>query len=290
MEGAPCTRIIDSHALVATEDTDRYPLAPGTGEAEREELRDFTKTQALLAALDSGELAGAVLVQRNRFYGHDNTLIRDLAGSHARLRALCSVDTATEDCGAAAREWLAAPQVAGLRFMEPHKGADLGWLAGEPARAAWREIAARDALADVHLFPWNREAGLAALAELTDEFPHVPVLIDNLGNGPIEQGPPDCGLDAPLLRLLEKPQIALKFSAMTLGRITQAGLDASRVLERLTAIAGPERLLWGSDLIGPGQTPASTAAAAGAASVELSEADRAALLYGNAARLFRIAA
>lgn len=276
-------RPFDCHALVYAADSARYPFAPDAAPLQPGELDTSIEADALAAALDAGALAGAVLVQRNRFYGLNNRLICDLAARDSRLRALVSVDSRTSHGVADGRRLLALPGVVGVRLMEPQKGAALEWLAGEHARALWAVAADTGALVDVHVFPWNRDEGLALLAGLVRDFPGVRVLLDNLGNGAIEAGAPDYGLDAAVTRLSEHPQVRFKFSEMTLARIDRASLDPSTVLAGIVGHVGAERLLWGSDLLPPDHSVADAAERAAAA---LPPDHRDAVLAANARRLF----
>ncbi|MCW3838307.1 amidohydrolase family protein [Sphingomonas canadensis] len=280
------TFLIDCHALIASTDLARYPLAADAAPLEPGELEGFLSPAGLARALDGGALRGAVLVQRGRLHGFDNRLVAQTAAADPRLRALCTVDTDAADCAATAAGLLASPGVAGLRFMEPRKGADLGWLAGEGARSLWRLLAERGGIADVHVFPWNRAAGLEALAALAAEFAEVPVLLDNIGGAAVEQGAPDFGVDAALARLAERPGVIFKFSEMTLGRLDRAGINPPAAIARYAAIAGAGRLCWGSDVLPAGMVPEQAAANAVAAAEGLDAAGWQAVLGGAAARLF----
>lgn len=280
---------VDCHALIYAADAARYPFDPGAPSLQPDELVASTEATSLGDALSSGTIAEAVLIQRNRFYGFDNTLICDLAASDPRLRALVSLDSRTLESAAQARRLLALPGIAGLRLMEPEKGAPLDWLAGEHARALWSAAADADALVDVHVFPWNRIAALGLLGALMDAFPQVPVLLDNLGNGSIESGPPEWGLDAALGTVIERPQLTLKFSEMTLGRLERAGLDAAQAIGEVVQRAGAERVAWGSDLLPPQRSLAEAAGRAAAATGALAPEDQQSVLSGNARRLFGFA-
>lgn len=277
---------LDCHALVVSTDRTRYPFAPEAAPPASGELEGCTDVQALWAALRDGTLAGAILVQRNRFYGYDNSLICDLQRASPAIRALCSVDTRREGSAAAAETLLARDGAFGLRFMEPERGADLSWLAGDHARAVWRVAADLGGVVDVHVFPWNRAGALPALAGLMAEFPGVPVLLDNLGNGPITAGAADFGIDDLLGRLVDHPMLTLKFSDMTLSRIEQAGLAVPAWIERFARLMGSDRLVWGSDVLPAGRSLAEAAARARAAVTLLDGRDRRAVLGGTAARLF----
>lgn len=277
--------VIDCHALTYAADRARYPFALDVPPVEQAELDNCTEASALRDALATEALACAVLVQRNRLYGFDNALICDLAASDPRLRALVSLDTQAPDCGATARRLLALPGVAGVRLMEPSKGSDLGWLSGE----LWAAVADNGALVDVHVFPWNRVEALELLGRLMDAFPHLPVLLDNLGNGAIESGAPEWGLDTALGAVLDRPQLTLKFSEMTLGKLERAGLDPAEAISALAHRVGAGRLVWGSDLLPPQRDLAEAAKRAVTSAKELSIEDREAVLSGNARRLFGFA-
>lgn len=274
-------QVIDAHLLLASPDRAAYPPIAGVTETELA----ATDPELLSRALGP-ELAGAVLVQRGRTYGHDNRLICDLAAAEPRLRAICSLDTMSDDAGAQAARLLALPGVAGLRLMEPVKGARLDWLGGPGARAAWRAVAEAGGVMNVHVFGWNREAALPLVAELLEAFPAVPLVIDNLGNPPLEQGPPRFGIDPPLLRLFEREQVACKISAMNLTRAKNAGHDPALVLTTAVALIGPERLCWGSDVLGPGETLAGAIEQAREATTLISADDAAMVLAGNVRRIF----
>lgn len=281
--------ILDCHALVVSPDFARYPLSADTPPPALGEFEACVDVPALWDALTHHGISGGVLVQRNRFYGYDNRLICDLARSSPALRALCSVDVRRDDCAALATRLIEKDGAFGLRFMEPEKGANLAWIAGEHARAAWQVAADLGAVIDVHVFPWNRIDALAALQTLIETFPDVPVLLDNLGNGPIAADVEDFGIDDLLRRLADHRNLALKFSDMTLSRIESAGLNASSWLERFAQLMGADRLAWGSDVLPAGRSLAAASRRALAATASLSEADQHAVLHHTAARLFSFA-
>lgn len=282
----PPTTMLDSHALVVSRDLDRYPPAPDAAPPAPGELEGAMDAGGLIAALDRGTLGGALLVLRNRFYGHDNALILDLAATDPRLRALCAVDGRAGDAEALGRDLLGRPGVAGLRFMEPEKGCDpMLWIGGDRVERLWRLAADRGALIDVHVFPWNRAAALPIVTALAARYPAVPVLVDNLGNGAIEAGAPDYGIDDGLRTLVAHDGVRLKFSDMSIARIERAGLAPADVIARHAALVGPERLFWGSDVLPPGRTLGEAAARAHAATASLDHAERALVLGGNAAAL-----
>ena len=233
-------------------------------------------------------LSGAVLVQRGRTYGYDNRLICDLAAHGTAIRAICSVDTRDPRAGSEAHRLLALPGVAGLRLMEPAKGVPLDWLDGPGARDIWREVNDHCAVIDVHVFPWNRAVALPRLAMLARDFPALTIIIDNLGNPTVDQGPPRFGIDDHLLHLVDCEQVHFKISAMVLDRIEAAGHDPALALASSVGLLGAERLCWGSDVLGPGLGLADAIDQALDATSLVSAQDAAMVLSGNARRIFAI--
>ena len=278
--------LLDAHALIRSDDPTRYPFQPlGPPLEAREREQGITDAQ-LLEALDVNHIERAVLVQRARLYAYDNRYICDAARLHAtRLQFVCQVDVAERDCAQRVRDWIARGAV-GVRFMEPVKGSDLAWLDGAGARAAWQIACEQGVPVSVHFFPWNRAAGLEILARRLKEAPPRALVLDSLAGTALETGPPDYGLDEALRAVLGFAQTHLKFTGMTLARLAAAKLSAEALVARLTAELGAARLLWGSDVLGPGQTYAGVVTQMTAATARLSDSDRAQVLHDTAAGLY----
>jgi len=274
---------LDTHALIASRDFAAFPLAPGV---DPKELADAPLSENVADLLDGAELSGAVLVQRGRHYGFDNRLICAVAASDPRVRAIGAVDGRDAACGAEARKMLGLPGVVGLRLMEPEKGANLAWLSGPGALDAWRAVADHGAVMDVHAFPWNRAAVLAALQALLKDFSDLQLVLDNCSNIALEDGPPDYGIDHALARIAECDRVTLKVSAMSFTRLRKAGLDVSEALAALVARFGAEKLCWGSDVLATGATLEPAVQEARNAVATLPRAQAEAVLAGNAQRIF----
>lgn len=273
--------MIDTHVLVSSGDSARYPpREPGLEATGPNELM-------LAAILDAGSLSGAVLVQQGRLYGFDNALVCDLAAADPRLRTLVIVDGCAPDAGGVAQSVLKRNGVSGVRFMEPEKGKGTDWLAGEHALACWSAVADAEALAAVHAFAWNRTEVLPLAAQMAKRFADTAIIIDNLGNGSLEDGAPDYGMDALLTSLLDSPHVHFKFTDMTVARAAKAGIDPEALVAYLATRIGADRILWGSDVLPQGDTMAQALARAHKACAALTTAERHAVMHGNAARLFK---
>ncbi len=280
-------RLCDSHALIATMDRQTYPLAsdaapPAPGEMEAE--RDVEK---LLSAMDADGVNRAILVQRNRYYGHDNRYICDaIAHAPGRLRAICAADGRMADCATQMRHWLAQPGVAGLRFMEPERGAPFDWFAGDHARAAWKVAADAGAIVQIHFFPWARQQGIAILLSLLRDTPVQTVIVDNLSNIDLAAGAPGHGIDESLRRLAEHPAIMTRVTTMALHRCAESGVDAAEALAEVAGLFGTQRILWGTDILPPRLGYGDAVRLGIGALARIDAAGQAAIAGGNAEALF----
>ncbi len=278
--------IFDSHAHLISDDVARYPPDPLSGRLRDGDLDDPMTAERLLRQMDLCGVEKAVCVQRSHVYGFDNRYVCDAAAAWPdRLTAVCSVDGRAADGAEQVRRWVEAGAT-GVRMMEPYKGADASWFAGEAARGVWQAAAALNTSVCIHFFRWNRDFGLPALAEVLEDFPALPVVIDHLSNMAVETGPPDHGLDAPLDAIAAFPETRLKFTTLPLGRLDEQNIDAAPVIARVVGRFGAARVMWGSD-IAQSKGGYGYMVDLGLAAVrQLSQAEQQQVLYGAAAAVY----
>jgi len=281
------SRLFDAHALIRSADPARYPFQPLGAPLEPHERESGISHEQLLAALDAGGVERALVVQRSRLYGYDNRYVCDAAAaSPRRLQSVCQVDARDPQCARQTRDWIGRCGAAGIRFMEPVRGDNLDWLDSPGARQTWYAACDLGVPVSVHFFGWNRRAGLEALSRLLAQVPPRAVVLDALAGSAVEAGPPDYGIDAPLSSVLARSGTYLKLTGMTLQRLAKAGLPAAGLLARLAAMVGAARLLWGTDVVAPGQSYESSVSRILDASSALAPAEREQFLYGTAAALY----
>lgn len=278
---------IDSHALVSALGDERYPLGAGIAPiTEAERTAEWTD-ERLLGEMAAAGIARAVLVQRNRFYGFDNSYVLALAAQFPRyFRAVCAVDGRTPDAAREAARLLTEPGVAGIRFMEPAKEAPLDWLCGPHAQETWRMAAEAGKVMQVHLFPWARREAIPRLLDMAGRCPPHCLVLDGLTNIDLAAGPPDFGIDALLTELASTPGAVTRVTAMALARCATAGVDTGAALAAVIDRFGPDRVLWGSDIRPAGMSYPALTGLFIAATESLAPAARDAVLGGNAARIF----
>ena len=279
--------IVDSHAHLIASDATRYPPAAPSATLAAGELDNPMTVELLLADMDRQGVDRAVLVQRGSIYGYDNSYVCDCAERYPdRLVAVASINATDPRCADRVRHWVSERGAAGIRFMEPVKGADLGWLSGPVAEAAWAAAHEIDTPVCVHFFRWNRLAGLQALRDILGRYPRLTVVIDHFSNMEVQAGPPDHGLDGPLQSLAAFANVNVKFTTVPLGTMNQSGLDAAPVVARVVQAFGAHRVMWGSDITQSKGTYAYMVDLGRRATRSLTDAERAQVLGGAAARVY----
>lgn len=279
--------MIDSHAHLVTGDVKHYPPSPPGGTLDAGSLDNAMTVERLLEEMDANGVANAVLVQRGSIYGFDSSYVCDSAWRFpTRLSAVCSIDATADDCAEKVRHWTEGRGAAGIRLMELVKGMDIGWLDSPLARTAWRAALDRAIPVCVHFFPWNRTEGLTRLHDILTEMPELTVVIDHFAAIKSDAGAPDHGVDDLLARVADFPGVTVKFTTIPLGRLDAAGIDARPVVERVAALFGPERMMWGSDITqSPGSYDEMVALGRNAVA-GFSPADQQQILAGTARRVY----
>lgn len=277
--------LVDSHAHIVSDDAARFPPRPEAETIANAILDGPMTSERLQADMAAAGVDKALLVQRTQIYGYDNSYVVAAAeDAPGRLFPVCAIDARRPGGANEIAAWRARGAV-GFRIMAKMGEAELRWLTGDTAEEVWRACADIGAPLCVHVFPWNRKAGLEALLALLGRFADLPVVVDHLTNAKIEGGASN-GVDDLVRRLAEHPNVVFKFTTIPLGRLKRDGVDARPVLEAFVALAGAERLMWGSDVAqSPGGYAAMTELAA-AAVAEFDPRTQSELLGGVAARVY----
>jgi predicted TIM-barrel fold metal-dependent hydrolase len=260
--------IVDTHVHVVGDET-RYPLdPPGVGTNWFREVPVTVEQFSTLMA-DAG-VDRAVLVQAMGAYGFDNDYVLDAAATdRTRFASVVIVDVAG-DAAAAART---------LRRLATERGAGgvrllaLGddWIGSDAASIIWQTAADLGLLVVATLLAPQ----LPSLDRALARHPGVAVALDHCGF-------PEFPNIEPLLGLADHANLHLKVSS----HVLQHPPDPAAFVERLAAVYGADRLMWGSDFPQTHDRPYADLLALGrAAGAGLSPADQAAFLGGTAERL-----
>lgn len=300
--------IFDTHAHVLSADTHRYPYSTLRGGARPPVTPVVFTVEDLIAAMDSGGVQQACLVQRATLYGYDNRYVLDAAAAFApRLVPIVVLDA--EDLASAAllRRTAAEHRLGGLRIVAPRLTAtETGWLDSDAALTLWQAAADLALPVTVIFYRMNNAAGCAALLDIAHRFRHLPILVDHAGvphgstpemRHAAAQGihypippPPDFGITESIARFAELEHVHFKVTDINFDRLEDAHLDSAAFVRALADRFGAARLLWGSDV---GQSPAPYAdklRRLHASAALLQAGERAQYLGGTARRLYAGAA
>ena len=233
--------IIDTHTHVVAADRDRYPMQRsarplGSDWVERHPV----DAEGLLATLNAHGVHGAVLVQPVGTYAFDNSYVADaVAATPSRLTGLSVVDMGGTDRIDALTHW-AGRGIGGTRLFNVPR-VDPPWLATEVSA----EVLACARRLGLRLTACILADDLDAVGGLLEQAGDVPLALDHCGFADI--GDPASATMAALTRLAAHANLRLKVTTTIFRMQPPARGDERDVLERLCAIFGPERLMWGSD-------------------------------------------
>jgi L-fuconolactonase len=175
------------------------------------------------------------------------------------------------------------PLLVGLRPMVQDI-VDDDWLVRADLASAFRALQEHGLVFDALVFPRH----LSRLLVVLDRYPDLPVVVDHGAKPAIRDGRLD-PWRADMAAVAARPNTFCKLS----GLVTEAAPDwrlgdLRPYVDHLLAVFGPERLLWGSDwpVVNLAGGYDRWREAALALLGGLSEGERAALLGGNAARVY----
>ncbi len=279
--------MLDCHAHIISGDREKFPPAHLGNDKIDQLIDNAFDSERLIGAMDDQGVDRALVVQRGQIYGFDNSYVCTAAqASCGRFLAVCNING--RDPGNLEQARICqAEGAAGYRLMGRPDEIGFDWLDGPDCQPFWRWLADEGAVICVHLFPSNRDEGLARLAELLAKYPVHHLVIDHLANGPITSES-EVGIDDALKRLADNANVALKFTAIPLNSLAEQGIDAAAVLARYIALFGADRLLWGSDITQSAGTYANMADLARRAVAGFDTDTRAMLLHDNAVRIYGI--
>jgi predicted TIM-barrel fold metal-dependent hydrolase len=262
------TGTIDAHVHAVAGDPADYPLAPLHGRpSDWSTIRPATHGE-LACALEGAGIRRAVLVQASSVYGFDNSyLLESLQRQPGRFAGVAAVDPAAPDSGSTVRALVRNHGVAGVRvFLRPAAEPWAGRPVLEAAAVLWR------AAGEVGV-----PISLVTPAELLPEvepvfaaFPEVAIVIDHLAHAERDATSADDAVAA----LLPCERHGNVHHKLTSSNLTPGGVDPATLLERLVAVFGAERLLWGSNFPASEGTPRELLAGAQTIAAGLGSRDR----------------
>jgi L-fuconolactonase len=236
------TPIIDTHTHVASADRDRYPLHRPTAPLGSDWVEHHpVDAEQLVAALDDAGVHGAILVQPVGTYGFDNSYLADATTvAPGRLAGASVIDMSAADPVDALTYWSRQRAIGGTRLFNVPP-ADPPWLATDATAAVLRRAAELGVRLSACVLP----ADLGRLGGLLDQAGDVPIALDHCGFADLSD--PDSDTMADLVALGARANLRLKVTTTILRMHPPDTGDERDVVDRLAAIFGVDRLMWGSD-------------------------------------------
>ena len=240
----------------------------------------------MVAAMDAVGVDGAVLVSPFSLYRYDASYALSVHAAHPDRFALVKpVDPNDPAVADTIANWAATPGTVGIRIMLNRD------LPDDPAHPGINNVlatAARHSL-PVNLLAWGR---MQQARDLAARNPDTQLVIDHLGlQQPFEPPPPDQPFAAlpEVLALAAQPNVAIKITGA--GTLSHAGFpypDIWEPLGRIFDAFGLERCLWGTDWTrAVALLTYEQGVEAFRVNDRLSEADRALLMGGSLARIYK---
>jgi L-fuconolactonase len=275
--------IVDIHPHIVSPDAKRYPAAPLFGiQSDWSKERKATD-EDLIAAMDDAGVAKTAIVHASTVYGFDNSLVAD-AVTHfpQRCTAVGSIDMLAPDAADVAEQWISRG-LSGFRIFTggSTKVVDASTLDDARSYPVWELCSERG----LSICVQTNASGIPGTIALARRFPKVPVIVDHFARPDFSGGPPYANAAA-LMSLAAHPTVHLKLTPVVLGLLHKAKTDVHAFLAKIVTEFGATRIAWGSNWPNSPGTLKEHVAAAKAALASLSEADRDAILGGNALRLY----
>ena len=238
----------------------------------------------MVAAMDAVGVDGAILVSPYIIYGYDASYALEVYAQHPdKFGLVRPFDPGSETVEQDVAEWTATPGVVGVRVLL--------WQDYEASHPGLNGIFAASARAGV---PVNVMAAgrLPLLRELARRNPDTQVIIDHVGLAqPFEPpAPPEPFADLDnVLAAAELDNVAIKISgACTLSHEPFPYPDIWEPLGRVFEAYGLERCLWGTDWTrATNLLTFEQGVEAFRVTDRLSDADRATLMGGSLARIYK---
>lgn len=219
------------------------PERPWPLEARGLEHREVPLGAAeLLGEMDRAGVTRAVLVPPSWEGDRNDVALRAASEHPERFGVMGRLDIREPD-PARTRGWLSQPGMLGIRLTF-HRPPHRRWLTD--GTADWFWPAAEAARVPVMVYAPGQAK---ALGEIASRHPQLPLIIDHIGLGLEVHGEGIGPAIAPVLELADRPNVAVKVSALPCYVSEPFPFPSLRPhVQRVLEAFGPSRCFWGSDL------------------------------------------
>jgi L-fuconolactonase len=280
----------DTHTHAISADTEAYPAKPLGGTRSEWSQTRPVDVDGLIRSLDDAGVERAALVHASTVYGFDNRYAAAaLARYPDRLVGVGAVDFLADSAVADLQYLIEEQGFSGVRIRVsdgttkvPTPGSG---VSDERMEGVWDYVAANAVPVCIQMH--SKDA--PKLAQVLAARPTMTVLLDHAGRPNAAGGPPYPHLEE-LGQLARFPGVHLKITPPAIKRLEdEPDANVTEVLGRLVETFGAERLMWGSNYPASTGTLAQLRGSIEAHLPELDETQRAAVLGGNASRIYSAA-
>lgn len=267
--------IVDAHVHIWK----AHPEYPDPSETVMSPLSEVPLS-LLRDYMDENGVGRAVLVQPI-YAGEDNSLVADAARAEPdRYAAVCVVDPRSPEAPDRLTDWVRVRGCRGLRLRPVRKGEE------EAFESAPLWDRARELRIPVSVLA--RQEHVPRIGAMAERYPEVPVIVDHMAHPDAAAGPEAPAFRA-LLDLSHLPNVHVKPTGFYyVTRTDYPYPDCAGFFRALLDRYGPRRLVWGTDfphvLLRTGYRR--SVLLFERAFPEVSAADRALIMGGNAGRLY----
>lgn len=234
------------------------------------------------------EIDAVAAVQKRGTYGFDNSYVLASAAKYSlKIAPVMVFDAQSPETLGALRQMAARGVIAGLRLTgRAAADGNFPWLNSPPALKTW-ECASECGMTVVIMVSSLIDVlrALDAITGLARTHPATRVVVDHAGL-PLPPGHTDFGLTAQHLLLAQQPNVYVKVTTINFDLLREAQCSEPVFLQRLVALFGADRVLWGSDIGNSAGSYSFLAERARCNASGLGDAERRFVLRDTAASLF----
>lgn len=283
-------KYFDTHTHAISADTETYPPKPLGGTRSEWSQTRHVDVDGLIRSLDDAGIERAALVHASTVYGFDNRYAAAaLARYPDRLVGVGAVDFLADSAVEDLRRLIEEQGFSGVRIRVsdgttkvPTPGSG---ISDERMTGVWNYVTENAVPVCIQMH--SKDA--PKLAQVLESRPTMTVLLDHAGRPNAAGGPPYAQLNE-LGQLARFAGVHLKITPPAIKRLQdEPHANVTEVLGRLVQTFGADRLMWGSNFPASAGTLDELRRSIEGYLPELNDTQRAAVLGGNAARIYSAA-
>jgi predicted TIM-barrel fold metal-dependent hydrolase len=291
-QGAAPIRLFDCHAHFYTNNAGKYPFDAHSARygPERMIAKAMANPMTPEAVFSFWEQAGVergLGVQYSSTYFTDNSYLLDIAAAHPdRIIPIVILDATAAATPGTLQRMARQNRIAGVRFMGGADSSGNFPYLTDAALGSWAMC--NDLGLSITLMPLGGAPGAALprVAELAGRYPNVKVVLDHIGFPTYSRSPGTFGFTPDHLALAELDNINYKYTTFLIEMLLTDETPLRDFCEYAVATFGADHMIWGSDIGNSEVDDLEFVQHAIDSAAGLAPAERNALFYDTASKLF----